>query len=104
MEDNQLDIILRSHFSDKVPLENSLVLKTKMRLIEKSEKKNTRLLCLAQIGFWLMALAFGALLIITAGVNTVIILSITGCIAGMNLIGALLALASLYNTNTTRRI
>ena len=103
MEDNQLDIVLKAYFSDKIPLENSLVMKTKIRLREKSNKKNTFLLCLIQIGFWLMTLAFSALIIITAGVNTVIIISIVGCIAGMSLIGTILVLASLKNTDTTRR-
>ena len=104
MEDKELDMILHGYFSDKTPLESSLVLKTKMRLKEKSEKKNTRLLCLIQIGFCLMTLAFVALLIITMGVNTVVIISVIGCIAGMSLIGTLLALLNIENTDTTRRI
>ena len=104
MEDNQLDELLHAYFGDKIPLESSLVIKTKMRLKEKSEKKNTRLLCLIQIGFWLMTLAFCALLIIATGVNAVIIISIIGCITGTSLIGTLLALASLNNFDTKERI
>ena len=94
MDDNQFGVLMQAHFSHKTPLEDGLALKTKMRIQENAEKRNNLLLCLIQIGFWFMTLAIGAFVIITVGNSVIIVISIVGYLAVINIAGILLTLAS----------
>ena len=104
MDDNQLDLCLKAYFKEKIPLENSLVLKTKLRLKRKAEAKDNLMLCLIQIGFWIMTFALGFLAFITVGFNAVIFVFLIAYITIIGIIGGLLTLLSSRNTNTKRRI
>ena len=94
MDDNQLDIYLKAYFGKKIPLKDDLVRQTKLRLQQKAEKKENLMLCLIQIGFVLMVLMLGALLLAMVGVNTVIILLAVGYLTLVGLSGVLIAMAN----------
>ncbi|MCL2108399.1 MAG: hypothetical protein FWH20_03525 [Oscillospiraceae bacterium] len=100
MEDNKLDMLLQAHFSEDAPLDDRLVLKTKQRLREAADKKESFLLGFVQIGFWLMSIAFGGLVFITVGVNIVVIATIIGYIG---LFGLVAIPALVGSKNITRR-
>jgi hypothetical protein len=95
MDDNQLDLMLQAHFKEKIPLENSLALKTKQRLWEKAERQNNLMFCFIQVGFLLAAITFGTLAIISFGFSVVVLLSLVGYFAIIGLIGSLMAFAGL---------
>jgi hypothetical protein len=95
-QDNQfdaLDLRLKAYFKEKEKkillddVGSALILKTKLRLRQKAEARDSLMVCLIQIGFWLMAAALGILAFITIGVNTVVVISIIGYITGISLIG-----------------
>ena len=91
MDDTKLDLQLKAHFSEKFQLEDSLVAKTKLRLQQKAEARETKMLCAIQIGFWIMAVALAILAFVTVGVSTIVVLSIAGYLALVSLLGTVLA-------------